>query len=103
MLQHKKPPAPMRRKADVESWESTVDALSKELCTPSEWQDYLKRQSQYSKRFGSLQTAENIAVLPVWKKYRKQASRLATLYRSLPVCRHLPVRVSVMLSEIIYR
>ena len=92
-LQHS-PAQLTRRRADREDWERQVDELAQQLCSAQEWQQYFSKQADMKNK---------TAVLPVWRKYRGRAHRIAQLNRILPFTRSLPLKVNVILSEILLK
>ena len=87
--------APKRRKTDKQVWEQTIDLLAQSLCPEAEWAAYRNRQRTIA-RMGD----PAVKVFPVWKKYRAQAVKVATVQRAVPMLRHLPPRFSWVLGEV---
>lgn len=96
-----------RRKSDVEAWEHTVDALAMSLCPEDEWLAYEKRMQQLawreSKSAAPRRHTAAVRVFPVWKKYRQKALRVATLHQAVPVLKHLPLRISCFLGDVLFK
>lgn len=93
-----------RRKSDAvnkRAWERTVEDIAMTLCPPSEWEDYEIRCHQLARicRQKSPRMAE-VKVMPIWWKYRREASRVATIQQAIPPLRYLPLKVSSILGEI---
>lgn len=71
-----------------------LDALAMAICPKEALRNY--RQLNFTqKRHGG-----KIAVLPVWKHYRQQATRVMALYSHAPWLRLLPVRFVRMAADI---
>jgi hypothetical protein len=93
----------MRRKTDIEAWENTIESLAMDLCPPNEWQAYQRQLQTVSIKSGARQPASKVKVFPIWKKYRQQALRVATLYQAVPLLRHLPLGVSSFLGDVLFK
>lgn len=99
----------IRRKTDFESrhsFEKAVDELAMNLCPEAEWQAYYNQKSQISwrlKKQGHRKPQADVVVYPVWKKYRQQAMRVVTLQQAAPFLRHLPLRISHFLGEVLFQ
>jgi|GEM_PF-3000119 len=97
-----------RRKTDSpetwekENWEKTIESLAISLCPTQEWQAYEKKLQHLAWQANKQQNSARVSVFPIWRKYRQQALRVATLYRTVPVLRHLPLPVANFLGEILF-
>lgn len=94
MALKRSPAAFNRRRSDREDWEQRVDELAQQLCSARDWQQYFVQQHQPHR---------NTMMLPVWRKHRGRALRIAQLQRILPMTRSLPLRVTAFLSDILLK
>lgn len=92
-----------RRKTDPEGWEKTIESLAISLCPTEEWQAYEKQLQYIAWKANKQQNSAKVSVFPVWRKYRQKASRVATLYRTAPILRHLPLNVASFLGEVLFK
>lgn len=93
-----------RRKTDCpESWEKTIESLAISLCPTEEWQAYEKKVQHLAWQANKRQGSARVSVFPIWRKYRQQALRIATLHRTLPMFRHLPLPVASFLGELLFK
>ncbi len=65
---------------------------------PSQWGISVKSQG----RSPIIQSA-TIRLFPVWRKYRQQAKRVATLHLALPMLRRLPLTVCGWLGNLLFK
>lgn len=102
---HANRPRYKRRKSDTPALEQTVDALAMSICPVAEWQDYERRLQQVAWKTGhnGQPCQGKLRVFPTWKKYRPQALRVATLQQAAPVLRYLPLKVSCILGDILFK
>jgi hypothetical protein len=103
MKLHARKHHPQRRKADFDTWEKTIDALAMSICPSREWQDYERRLQQLAWRANVRSRRKVVSVFPVWKKYRQKALRVATLHQAVPVLKYLPLRVSCLLGDLLFK
>jgi hypothetical protein len=82
------------------NWNRLVDVLSMHLCPPEEWQAYEKKMNEQAKLRAS--GGATIYIFPVWRKYRQQARKIASLQNFAPVLRHLPLPVSCFLGKVFF-
>ncbi len=85
---------PQRRKADKETWDDTVEQLARELCPIEELEAYQYRQQTLARN------NRQVKVFPVWRKYRYQARKIASIQSSIPFLKRFPLQVSWVLGEI---
>jgi hypothetical protein len=93
----------VRRKVDLESWEKTIESLAMDLCPTKEWQAYEKKAHFLAWKNNKQSNTAKIRVFPIWRKYRQQALRVATLYRTLPILRYFPLKVTNFLGQILFK
>lgn len=88
---------------DSLDWKRLVDVLSMHLCPAREWQAYEKKVHEQAWRAKVRQAGDaTIYVFPVWRKYRRQARKIASLQHFAPVLRHLPLPVSSFLGKVFF-
>ena len=51
---------------------------------------------------GSIQQAQ-VRLFPVWRKYRQQAKRVATLFQTVPILKRLPLSVAGWLGDLLFK
>lgn len=91
---------------DLRDWDRLVDVLSMHLCPADEWQAYEKKvqyqnwKSKQKKQNGSPKA--KVCVFPIWRKYRGQARKIASLHQVIPMLRHLPLPVSSFLGKVFF-
>lgn len=95
----------MRRKSDWATWENTIEALAMDLCPAEEWQLYQNqlRHVTLSSPCTQARTTATIKVFPIWRKYRSKALKVATLQQTIPLLRHLPLSISRLLGDILFK
>jgi hypothetical protein len=103
-------PRYLRRKTDLEAWENTIESLAMDLCPAEEWQAYQRQlmalsqvASSRAQKSHARQAKGSVRVFPIWKKYRQKALQVATLYQAVPLLRHLPLRVSSFLGDVLFK
>jgi hypothetical protein len=88
-------------------WDASIELLAMQLCPTKEWQSYEKRMQalarQAAKPGAHAKTRAKVRVFPVWRKYRQQAKRVATLYQALPVFRRLPLALGGLVGNLLFK
>lgn len=112
-----------RRHPDPDAWIRLVDNLAMSLCPDAEWQAYHRQIQQLAWQAATASPSSGggsaarpmmapphrdalvrkVRVFPVWRKYRQQALRVATLQENIPLLRHLPLRLSCILGDVLLR
>lgn len=87
---------------DTKAWERMVDALAMHLCPIKEWQAYEQKVQYLIWQSKQSQSAAKVCAFPVWRKYRHQAQKIASLQHVVPLLRHLPLPVSSFLGKVFF-
>lgn len=90
---------PLRRKSEFMAWQQAIDKLALQICPTEEWDQHMRRVYQVDWLVQHSPGVRNIKIFPVWKKYRKEALQVATLYQTLPILQHIPLRWACFLGK----
>lgn len=102
-LKLNKPSLRSRKTQEQAEWEQTIDALAMHICPVEVWQDYEKQMQTLTWKAKKDKKASRISVFPIWRQYRQQALRVATLHRTLPMLRRLPIGVACFLGDLLFK
>lgn len=88
-------------------WDTSIELLAMQLCPVEEWQNYEQHMQTLAREasvFPSrLKPQAKVRVFPVWRKYRQQAKRVATLYQALPMFKRLPLPVAGFVGDLLFK
>jgi len=94
-----------RHKVPITDWDTSIELLAMQLCPAAEWRKY-ERHLQALARQSNTQNhpkQTKVKVFPVWRKYRQQAKRVATLYQALPMFKRLPLGLSGFIGNLLFQ
>jgi len=99
-----------RQQTTASEWDANIELLAMQLCPTEEWQLYEKRMQTVARKAGSTSSASQpaaahgkIRIFPVWRKYRQQAKRVATLHQALPMFKRLPLALSGFVGDLLFK
>jgi len=94
----------------VTDWEMRIESLAMQLCPADEWQHYEKKMHALLRESQTLTLRRKrptpgsaVAVFPVWRKYRQQAKRVATLQQAFPLFKHLPLKLNGFVGDLLFK
>jgi hypothetical protein len=91
----------------VTDWEMRIESLAMQLCPADEWQHYEKKMHALLRESQTLtlrrKRSAPISVFPVWRKYRQQAKRVATLQQAFPLFKHLPLKLNGLVGDLLFK
>ena len=94
-----------RHKMPITDWDTSIELLAMQLCPAAEWRKY-ERHMQALTRQSTAQNQHHkskVKVFPVWRKYRQQAKRVATLYQAIPMFKRLPLAISGFIGNLLFQ
>jgi hypothetical protein len=101
-----------RQQASASEWDANIELLAMQLCPADEWQHYEKRMQTLARQQNAQQNstpgrgkrpAPKVRVFPVWRKYRQQAKRVATLHQAFPLFKRLPLALSGLVGDLLFK
>lgn len=97
----------MRQQLEASDWDTSIELLAMQLCPTEEWQSYEKRMQTLARQ-ATLPASRgkansSVRVFPVWRKYRQQAKRVATLYQALPMFKKLPLALGGFVGDLLFK
>jgi hypothetical protein len=91
----------------VTDWEMRIESLAMQLCPADEWQHYEKKMHALLRESQTLtlrrKRLAQVSVFPVWRKYRQQAKRVATLQQAFPLFKHLPLKLNGFVGDLLFK
>jgi hypothetical protein len=101
-----------RQQLVASEWDANIELLAMQLCPAEEWQHYERRMQTVARQQHSQQSsalakgkapAPKVRVFPVWRKYRQQAKRVATLHQAFPLFKRLPLVLSGLVGDLLFK
>jgi hypothetical protein len=88
-------------------WDTSIELLAMQLCPVEEWKSYERRMQTLARQASVLSSPRKkqakVRVFPVWRKYRQQAKRVATLYQTMPMFKRLPLSVAGFVGNLLFK
>jgi hypothetical protein len=101
-----------RQQTLASEWDANIELLAMQLCPAEEWQRYERRMQTVARQQNSQQNRtqatgkeqpSKVRVFPVWRKYRQQAKRVATLHQAFPLFKRLPLTFSGLIGDLLFK
>jgi hypothetical protein len=93
--------------SQANDWDTSIELLAMQLCPVEEWQHYEQHMQTLAREARALparlKPQAKVRVFPVWRKYRQQAKRVATLYQAAPVFKRLPLPVAGFVGDLLFK
>lgn len=95
----------IRHQEPANDWDTSIELLAMQLCPTEEWQRYERKMQALARQATSSapRGKGKVRVFPVWRKYRQQAKRVATLYQAIPVFKRLPLPFCGFVGDLLFK